>query len=183
MNLDLHNRYVGNTEQTAQNCSHGQSSEFCMSGGGKDDVDTNKREEWHILKLTHLLPQLHGATYVVDCEFRTSELVPKLNWVVDIGHASSVLRGVLSKYNYKNLDELEQFRGQNTTTEYMCKQVFDDICEEMKGSFVGEIRVQLAESHTAWASYTGTMSWIQQSWLQYLQTIKQSLTERKHKYW
>lgn len=105
-----------------------------------------------------VMPQLHGATYVVDCEFRTAELVPKLNWVVDIGHASSVLRDVLSKYNYKNLDDMEELRGQNTTTEFMCRQVFDDICEQMKGKFAGEICVRLAESHTASASYTGTLS-------------------------
>lgn len=98
---------------------------------------------------------MHGATYVVDCEFRTEQLVPKLNWVVDIGEAMTILKEVLSKYNYKNLDELNQFQGENTTTEFMCKQVFDGVAAKLRGRFVGEIRVQLAESHAAWASYTG----------------------------
>lgn len=84
--------------------------------------------------------------------------MPKLNWVVDIGEASSVLKEVLSKFNYKNLDDVNEFQGQNTTTEFMCKQVFDGIATKVKGKFVGEIRVQLAESHTAWASYTGSIS-------------------------
>lgn len=100
---------------------------------------------------------MHGATYTVDCEFRTPELVPKLNWVVDIGKASSVLNEVLSKYNYKNLDELDEFKGENTSTEFMCKQVFDGVAAKMKGEFCGEIRIQLAESHVAWASYTGSV--------------------------
>lgn len=101
---------------------------------------------------------MHGATYVVDCEFRTEECVEGSNWVVDIGLASTVLKEVLSKYNYKNLDEIEPFKGQNTTTEFMCKQVFDGVAERFEGNFKGEIRVQLSESHTAWASYTGKVS-------------------------
>lgn len=98
---------------------------------------------------------MHGATYTVDCEFKTSELVKGSNWVVDIGKASTVLKEVLGRYNYRNLDELEEFKGQNTTTEFMCKQVFDNVAAKFRGKFVGEIRVQLAESHAAWASYTG----------------------------
>lgn len=66
-----------------------------------------------------MLFQMHGATYTVDAEFKTSELVDKSNWVVDIGAASTMLAEVLSKYNFKNLNEL--FPGQNTTTEFMCK--------------------------------------------------------------
>lgn len=98
---------------------------------------------------------MHGATYVVDCEFRTASLVPELNWVVDIGEASNVLKEVLSKYNYKNLDTVPEFKGQNTTTEFMCKQVFDGVADKFRGKFQGEVRVQLKESHAAWASYTG----------------------------
>lgn len=101
---------------------------------------------------------MHGATYVVDCEFKTNELVPGLNWVVDIGEASAVLKEVLSKYNYKNLDDLPVFKGQNTTTEFMCKQVFDGVAARFKGRFKGEIRVQLSESHAAWGSYTGKVT-------------------------
>lgn len=94
---------------------------------------------------------------MVDCEFRALRLVPKLNWVVDIGEASSILKEVLDRYNYKNLDEIEELKGQNTTTEFMCKLVFDGVAEKMQGKFQGDIRVQLAESHVAWASYTGTV--------------------------
>lgn len=81
-----------------------------------------------------------------------------MNWVVDIGEASTVLKEVLGKYNYNNLDDLNQFKGQNTTTEFMCKQVFDDIAAKFSGKFQGEICVKLAESHTAWASYTGIVA-------------------------
>ncbi|CAM9871482.1 unnamed protein product, partial [Hapterophycus canaliculatus] len=67
--------------------------------------------------------QMHGATYTVDAEFKTDALVEKSNWVVDIGAASEMLAAVLSKYNFKNLNEI--FPGQNTTTEFMCKVRID----------------------------------------------------------
>lgn len=62
---------------------------------------------------------MHGATYTVDAEFKSESLVPKSNWVVDIGAASGMLADVLAKYKFKNLNEL--FPGENTTTEFMCK--------------------------------------------------------------
>lgn len=93
----------------------------------------------------------------MDCEFQRDELVRDSNWVVDIGDASAALRKVLSKYNYKNLDELPQFSGVNTTTEFMCRVVFDDMVAEFADQFDGALKVTIAESHTAWASYSGKL--------------------------
>lgn len=45
----------------------------------------------------------------------------ELNWVVDIGVLLTVLKDVLTRYNYKNLNDI--FPGVNTTTEFMCKKV------------------------------------------------------------
>eukprot|EP00527_Entomoneis_sp_CCMP2396_P004693 CAMPEP_0198152304 /NCGR_PEP_ID=MMETSP1443-20131203/59295_1 /TAXON_ID=186043 /ORGANISM="Entomoneis sp., Strain CCMP2396" /LENGTH=124 /DNA_ID=CAMNT_0043818281 /DNA_START=189 /DNA_END=563 /DNA_ORIENTATION=+ len=101
---------------------------------------------------------MHGATYTCDVEFCTSTLHPETNWVIDIGQASSILAKVLSKYNFQNLDELFA-NSEMTTTEFMCKQIHQDLCEELKkvGSscdFAGSICVKLWESHKAWASYS-----------------------------
>ncbi|CAM9779975.1 unnamed protein product [Heterosigma akashiwo] len=96
--------------------------------------------------------QMHGATYTVDVEFEAEELVDKCNWVVDIGEASEILSNVLRKYNFKNLNEL--FPDDNTTTEFMCKAIFDDIAACLE-NFKGSMCVKLHESHKAWASYTG----------------------------
>jgi 6-pyruvoyltetrahydropterin/6-carboxytetrahydropterin synthase len=78
--------------------------------------------------------------------------------VVDISAASDALKKVLATYNLKNLDELSQFLGQNTTTEFMCKQVFDGIANTFSGMFKGTIKITIAESHAAWASYTGAIN-------------------------
>ena len=100
---------------------------------------------------------LHGATYTCDVEFCSDDLVHETNWVIDIGKASEIVSEVLAKYNYKNLDEVFS-NGEMTTTEFMCRQIFQDICGKLKGiPFQGDICVKLYESHKAWASYTGSI--------------------------
>ena len=101
---------------------------------------------------------LHGATYTCDVDFAASELHPELNWVIDIGEASSILSQVLEKYNYKNLDEIFD-GGILTTTEFLCRQLHSDLCKRLKEKNVplcpnAEVCVKLWESHKAWASYT-----------------------------
>jgi 6-pyruvoyltetrahydropterin/6-carboxytetrahydropterin synthase len=100
---------------------------------------------------------LHGATYTCDVEFCTDRLNQDTNWVIDIGRASDILRKVLSRYNFKNLDEIFADR-QLTTTEFMCRQIHSDLKELLKSDcpdFKGDICVKLWESHKAWASFAG----------------------------
>lgn len=99
---------------------------------------------------------MHGATYTCDVEFMTDVLNKETNWVIDIGMASEVVSEVLQQYNLKNLDEI--FGDVMTTTEFMARQIHDDIKERIKkrtSDFKGIIRVKLFESHKAWATYTG----------------------------
>jgi 6-pyruvoyl-tetrahydropterin synthase len=101
---------------------------------------------------------LHGATYTCDVEFLAQELHPELNWVIDIGVALDVLSSVLSKYNLKNLDDVFPDGQTMTTTEFMCKQIHNDIVEKLKqesSEFQGIVKVKLWESHKAWATYIG----------------------------
>ena len=48
--------------------------------------------------------RLHGATYVVDVEFRRPE-IDENGIVIDIGLAIDEVRAVLAELNYRNLDE------------------------------------------------------------------------------
>ena len=64
--------------------------------------------------------RLHGATYVVDVEFRRRELDAD-GIVVDIGKAGDTLKAVLGSLNFQNLDENLAFKGSNTTTEFLAK--------------------------------------------------------------
>jgi 6-pyruvoyl-tetrahydropterin synthase len=102
---------------------------------------------------------LHGATFVVDVAF----IAPTLDQngiVVDIGRAHEVLISVLKPLNYRNLDELPEFNGKNTTTEFLAKYEFDKVASRARagelgrdGRELGAIRVKIAESHVARASY------------------------------
>lgn len=103
--------------------------------------------------------QLHGATYVVDLELRRSELDAD-GIVVDIGAATEVLGEILKEFNYCNLDEIDEFGGQNTTTEFLAKTICDRVAQRIATGRLGAgaselsgMRVTLHESHVAWASY------------------------------
>jgi len=105
--------------------------------------------------------KLHGATYVVDVEFRRPEL-DEDNVVIDIGLTGQQLEAVLGELNYQNLDELPVFSGINTTTEFLARHVFERMQEAIQRGDLGatalgvaSLRVTLHESHVASASYEG----------------------------
>lgn len=102
---------------------------------------------------------LHGATFVVDAAFITDALDGN-GIVIDIGRAHQALRAVLAPLNYRNLDDLPQFNGTNTTTEFLTKHVFDGLAKAARADELGRdgrelraIRVTLSESHVARAQY------------------------------
>jgi 6-pyruvoyl-tetrahydropterin synthase len=103
--------------------------------------------------------RLHGATYVVDAEFRRPALDAD-GLVVDIGLAGQALRAVLAPLAYRNLDELPDFAGENTTTEYLAQAIWRRLVEAIQAGRLGPsaggvtwVRVALHESHLAWAAY------------------------------
>ena len=105
--------------------------------------------------------KLHGATYVVDVEFR-SPRVDANGIVIDIGLAINVVHAILGELNYRNLDDEAEFQGRNTTTEILARWVFDRVTAAMArgdlgtgGHSVETLRVTLNESHVASASYEG----------------------------
>ena len=100
---------------------------------------------------------LHGATYVIDAEFKSPHL-DENNIVLDIGLAHEVLKKVLAPLNYQNLDDLPQFAGKLTTTEFLAKYVHEQISLELTSKINAGLKVTLGESHVAWASYEGPMN-------------------------
>jgi 6-pyruvoyltetrahydropterin/6-carboxytetrahydropterin synthase len=108
--------------------------------------------------------RLHGATYVVDVEFRRPDLDAD-GVVVDIGRAGAALHTVLAAVNYRNLDEEAAFTGRNTTTEFLAAFVFERIVHAIGRGDLGadaqgieSLRVTLHESHVASASFEGRVS-------------------------
>lgn len=104
---------------------------------------------------------MHGATFVVDVAFFRDQLT-KQNVVVDIGAALDVLAETLKPLKYKNLDVVPEFKGKLTTTEFLCKYIFDACAAAAKKGALGadgkgltKIRVTLHETDLARASYEG----------------------------
>ncbi len=101
--------------------------------------------------------RLHGATYIVDVEFRRKELSAD-GIVVDIGAASAALRAILATIEYRNLDDLPEFANVVTTTEHLARWLFLRMRAAVEGGKLGagsvdSLRVVLHESHVAWAAY------------------------------
>ena len=122
----------------------------------------------HVM-LAHSIPgevfgpaqKLHGATYVIDVCFMASELTED-GIVVDIGRAHGVLSKALGPLRYANLDAMDEFRNLRTTTEFLCRWIFDRIAGAARQGDLGpgsdkveRIRVTLNESHVARAWYEG----------------------------
>lgn len=107
---------------------------------------------------------MHGATFVVDVAFFRESLT-RQNVVVDIGAALTVLNETLKPLNYKNLDTLPQFEGVLTTTEFLCKYIFDAMALAARTGKLGadaadlaKIRVTLHETDLARATYEGALA-------------------------
>ena len=106
---------------------------------------------------------LHGATFVVDAAF-ISKTLDENGIVIDIGRALDVLKSVLKPLNYSNLDDKEEFKGKNTTTEFLTKHIFDVLADAARANGLGRdgkelhaIRVTISESHVARAWYESTI--------------------------
>jgi len=102
---------------------------------------------------------LHGATFVVDAAFIADSL-DENGIVVDIGRAHEVLKAVLTPLSYVNLDTLPEFKGVNTTTEFLTKYIQEKLADAARTDRLGRsgrelkvIRVTLSESHVARAWY------------------------------
>ncbi|GAA3533118.1 6-pyruvoyl trahydropterin synthase family protein [Nocardioides daeguensis] len=112
--------------------------------------------------------RLHGATYVVDATFAGPDLDAD-GILVDIGRATDVVREVLGRLHYRNLDDERTddglgLAGQNSSTEVLARWVADRLAERASSGDLGPggctlagIEVTLHESHVARASYERTL--------------------------
>jgi 6-pyruvoyltetrahydropterin/6-carboxytetrahydropterin synthase len=103
--------------------------------------------------------RLHGATFVVDVEFRRRDLDAD-GIVVDIGRATEILHAIVGDLTFRNLDDEPAFTGHNTTTEFLARVVFDRMAAAIRRRDLGagataidSLRVTLHESPVAWAAY------------------------------
>jgi 6-pyruvoyltetrahydropterin/6-carboxytetrahydropterin synthase len=109
--------------------------------------------------------RLHGATFIVDLELRR-QVLDADGLIADIGALTQLLHQVLEPINYRNLDDVSEFTGQNTTTEFLAKAIYDRVRSRILEGALGpdhgrgfhSLRISLGESHVAWASYDGPIA-------------------------
>ena len=106
---------------------------------------------------------LHGATFVIDAAF-LAETLDDNGIVIDIGRAHEALKAVVAALNYRNLDDVPEFKGSNTTTEFLTKHIFERLAADARAGVLGRdgrelkaIRVTLSESHVARAWYESNL--------------------------
>ena len=101
---------------------------------------------------------MHGATYIVDAEFFAKQ-VNEYNIIMDLGVVTTILAEVLKFYSYKNLDDVDEFKGVITSTEFLAKDIYERICLRLKNDYLDDyhqlhkIKITLTESNVAWASF------------------------------
>jgi 6-pyruvoyl-tetrahydropterin synthase len=102
---------------------------------------------------------LHGATFVIDAAF-IAEALDSNGIVIDIGRAHDALKALLSPLNYRNLDDIPEFKGRNTTTEFLAKHIYDALAGAARTGELGRpgrelnaLRITVSESHVARAQY------------------------------
>lgn len=112
--------------------------------------------------IAHSLPResfgpaqgLHGATFVAEVGFRRAELNDD-SVVIDIGAAGDLLQEILDRLNYKNLDELPEFAGRLTTTEFLARHIAERLAEKLTDDAgLAGLDVTLRETPDAWAGYS-----------------------------
>lgn len=102
---------------------------------------------------------LHGATFVIDAAF-IAETLDNNGIVIDIGRAHDALKAMLTPLNYRNLDDFPEFKGLNTTTEFLAKHIYDGLANPARAGGLGRpgrelkaLRITVSESHVARAQY------------------------------
>jgi len=104
--------------------------------------------------------RLHGATLVVEAEFRAPVLDGN-DAVCDMEQALDLVKQACSDFGYRNLDELPEFRGRNTTCEFLAGELHQRIAVRIRAGALGPaategiaaLRIVVRESPVAWAAF------------------------------
>jgi 6-pyruvoyl-tetrahydropterin synthase len=109
--------------------------------------------------------RLHGATLVVEAEFRRAEL-DEHGVICDFTAALDLVKEVVAPFDCRNLDELPEFRGKNTTSEFLAGEIHQRLARRIRDGALGSgtdgtitsLKVTLRESPIAWAAYEAPLA-------------------------
>lgn len=94
----------------------------------------------------------HGHTYRVEVRIASRE-VDASGAMYDVGRLRADLRSTLEGMHYRNLDDLPEFAGVNTTVEMVARHIFRRIEPPLRAAPLSGLRVTVWESSSVFASY------------------------------
>ncbi len=101
--------------------------------------------------------RLHGHTYRVDVSAEGPYLRDD-GTLCDISRLQATVGEIAGCLHYRNLDEVDELRGLNTTAEVLARHFFDLVAAAMAGQAVEWLKVRLWESPDAYAGYRGRLT-------------------------
>jgi 6-pyruvoyltetrahydropterin/6-carboxytetrahydropterin synthase len=100
----------------------------------------------------HKCEQLHGHNWKVDVFLRSNEL-DSVGLVRDFGEIKAATHQVLDEFDHRFLNELEPFREQNPSSEWIARYLYQRLSGELNTGSTRVSRVSVWESDTSCASY------------------------------
>ena len=96
--------------------------------------------------------RLHGHTYRVEVRLEAREVDPTGTFY-DLGRLRSELRSVLEALHNRNLNDLPELAGTNTTAEVVARHIFRNLSVGVRAAGVESLKVTVWESSSCFASY------------------------------
>lgn len=96
--------------------------------------------------------ELHSHHYVIELQLHGDDL-DKHGYLVDIVDIEHHLEELISGYQDKTLNDLEEFSGFNPSIEHFSRILAGGLSAKIQADNIHSITVQLWENEIAWASY------------------------------
>jgi len=96
--------------------------------------------------------RLHGHTYRVEVRVEARN-IDSTGTFYDIGRLREDLNSVLEPLHYRNLNEVEELAGTNTTAEAVARYIFKKLEPTLRAGRVEALKVTVWESSSSFASY------------------------------
>jgi 6-pyruvoyltetrahydropterin/6-carboxytetrahydropterin synthase len=100
--------------------------------------------------------RLHGHTYRVEVSVRGESLRGD-STLFDISLLQRAAGEAVERLHYRDLDEIQDLSGQNTTAEVLARHLFQQVAASLGGQGLSILRVQIWESPQAYAACEGEL--------------------------
>lgn len=111
-------------------------------------VETNFSSAHHLLNYRGKCENMHGHNWKVEVTARGTEL-DESNILIDFKVLKKVVNEIMEYLDHKDLNELEEFKNESPSSEFIAKFIYNKIKER-----IGQVcRVDVWETPTSRASY------------------------------